>query len=158
MPPVEAASAPPGDRSVTPPPPAALAPSDTSAGSAVAGPLAAPAAAAAGAVHALAEARPSAEAALEARLAALEQQVQEKLTVLQTIESETQTHHAELAQVRSLLEASREELRRLEQTVGTQHQRDLESLEQLSRTLDQLLQAADDPPPESQAPQTSPES
>lgn len=148
-----------GDRPAAPPPaPAALAPSDTSAASAVTGPLAAPAAAAAGAMQSLSDARPSAETDLEARLAALEQQWQEKFTALQAMESRYQSQHAELTQVRELLEASRAELRRLEQTVGAQHQQDLESLEQLSRTLDQLLQAADDPPAASQAPDPSPDS
>lgn len=141
----------------SPPAPAALAPSDTSAASAVTGPLAAPAAAAVGAMHSLSGTPPSAEADLEARLAALEQQWQEKFTALQAIESRCQSQHAELAQVRALLEASRAELRRLEQTIGAQHQQDVASLEQLSRTLDQLLQAADEPPAESQAPHTSSE-
>jgi septation ring formation regulator EzrA len=109
-------------------------------------------------MQSLSDARPSAEADLEARLAALEQQWQEKFTALQAMESRYQSQHAELAQVRELLEASRAELRRLEQTVGAQHQQDLESLEQLSRTLDQLLQAADDPPAASQAPDPSPDS
>lgn len=104
-------------------------------------PLTSPAAAAVAAAAAAGEGRAVADVVAETRLASLEQAWHEKLAALQSLEQRYQAQHDELAKVRSTLDESRQELRRLEEAVGTQSQRDVESLEQLSRTLQQLLHA-----------------
>lgn len=134
------------------PPENGLAPADTSAsGTASSQPapdtkapllLAGPAAAAAIAASvSSADPRPTPQAAFEIRLAALEQEWQTKQQAFETLQSHCQLQTDELTQVRAALESARREIERLEKTVGTQHQRDVASLEQLSSTLEQLLKS-----------------
>lgn len=134
------------------PPADGLAPRDTSATVASSSqpalatesptPLAGAAAAAASAATvSSADQRPTPQSAFESRLAALEQEWQTKQQVFESLQTRCQLQNEELAQVRAALETARLEIERLEKTVGTQHQRDVASLEQLSHTLEQLLQS-----------------
>jgi uncharacterized coiled-coil protein SlyX len=93
-------------------------------------------------------ARPDATMVLETRLAALESQVQTKLAQLEALESRDAAQTDVLRQITATVEASHGGVTQLQQVVRTQHQQDVESLKQLSHTLERLIEtepAAIDP-------------
>lgn len=85
-----------------------------------------------------------------ARISALEAELKMSHEALQSLRTALDTSNREVARLDEDLTYWREEFRRLEREMKAQHQRDLESLDQLSAALGSLIE------PDSKTPQGSP--
>jgi hypothetical protein len=79
---------------------------------------------------------------IDSRLAALEAECRDRLSAIAALESKHARQSDELAQVLAQLADTRGDVATLTTLIGDLHQRDAASLEQLSHTLDSLLESS----------------